>query len=127
MRNRTHARYVPLRPTRHQLRIPCQVIRQRDFKLIADQTLDLSDCGMLVLPRFRVLTGEELLVSFMAPFTRRFVDAEGVVARVQHGRRNGDLGAALGLELTMDEADRALLRSQLQFLPAQLPRRRVLS
>jgi hypothetical protein len=103
------------------------VIRQRDFKLIAEQTLNLSDCGMLVLPRFPVLTGEELLVSFMAPFTRQFVDAEGVVARVQHGRRNGDLGAALGLELTMDEADRALLRSQLQFLPAQLPRRRMVS
>ncbi len=128
MRVRTHARYVPLRPSRHLLRIPCQVIRQRDFKLIADQTMDVSECGMLVLPRFRVLTGEEVIVSFMAPFTRRFIDAEGTVARVEHGRRTCDLGGALGIELTdMDHADRALLRAQLPFTPTALPRRRIQS
>lgn len=128
MRVRTHARYVPLRPSRHLVRIPCQVIRQRDFKLIADQTVDVSECGMLVLPRMRVLTGEEVIVSFMAPFTRRFIDAEGTVARVEHGRRTGDFGAGLGIELTdMDLADRALLRAQLPFSPTALPRRRMFS
>jgi hypothetical protein len=128
MRTRSHARFVPLRPSRYQLRIPCQVIRARDFKLIADQTMDVSEHGMLVLPRLRVLTGEEVIVSFMAPFTRRYVDAEGVIARVEHGRRTGDLGRGLGIELgAMDHADRALLRSQLSFLPVTMPRRRMWS
>ena len=75
-----------------------------------------------------VLTGESLLVSFMAPFTRTFVDAEAVVARVIHGRRTGDMTPSLGLSIThMSEACQALVRSQLTFLPSAAPKRRILS
>ena len=72
----------------------------------------------------RVLTGEPVTVSFMAPFSRIWVDAEATVARVVHGRRPSDRGAmALGLSFhNIDEAARALLRRNLADLPPPLPR-----
>ena len=57
MRSRS-VRYIPRRPSRHAIRIPCQVVRPRDFKLIAESTLDLSELGMLAVPNRMVLTGE---------------------------------------------------------------------
>ncbi|NUP10321.1 MAG: PilZ domain-containing protein [Polyangiaceae bacterium] len=128
MRSRISNRYVPRRPSRHTVRLSCQVVRERDFKLVADEMIEISDGGLLVVPQSRILTGETVLLSFMAPFTRRFIDAEAVVARVLHGRRLGDAGPSVGLCITeMDEADEALIRSQLAYLPAAPPRRRYVS
>lgn len=128
MRSRSFARYVPRRPSRHKIRLACQVVRERDFRLIADEMVELSDSGMLVVPKLRVMTGESLLVSFMAPFTRMFLDADAVVARVIHGRRLGDEGPRLGIELSgMDAMAKTILRSQLAELPSIAPRRRSLS
>ncbi len=128
MTTRSQLHYVPRRPSRHAVRLACQVVRERDFKLVADELIELSEHGMVVRPKLRLLTGEELLVSFMAPFTRNFVDAEATVARVIHGRRLGDGGLSLGLEISaMDEAARAMIRSQLAFIPSAAPRRRVYS
>lgn len=127
MRSRTAARYVPRRPSRHSVRLGCQIVRERDFKLVSDEIVELSEGGLLVLPKetARILTGENVLISFMAPFTRTFVDAEAVVARVIHGRRMGDPTPSLGLSIThMSEACQALVRSQLTFLPTAPPRRR---
>ena len=121
-------RYVPRRPSRHRVRLGCQIVRERDFKLVSDQLIELSEYGMLVVPKARVLTGEPLLVSFMAPFTRQFIDTEATVARVLHGRRLGDMGIGLGLDLSaMSESARSLIREQLAFLPAAMPRRRLVS
>ncbi len=128
MRSRSFARYVPRRPARHRIRLACQVVRERDFKLISDEMVELSDSGMLVVPKLRVMTGESLIVSFMAPYTRMFLDAEAVVSRVVHGRRLGDEGPALGLELSgMDPLARTILRAQLEHMPPAPPRRRSLS
>ncbi len=125
MRSRSFARYVPRRPSRHRVRLACQIVRERDFRLVSDEVCELSEAGMLVVPKLRVLTGEELLVSFMAPYTRMFIDAEAVVARVVHGRRLGDERHALGIHLTgMDQVARAVLRSQLDAMPDLAPRRR---
>lgn len=122
------SRYVPRRPLRHSVRLGCQVVRARDFKLVADEMVEISEGGLLVLPKVRLLTGESLYVSFMAPFTRSYVDVEATVARVIHGRRLGDVGPSVGLSIDhMDEAARALVRSQLTFLPTVAPRRRTLS
>lgn len=121
-------RYVPRRPSRHRIRLGCQIVRERDFKLVSDQMIELSEYGMLVVPKLRVLTGENLLVSFMAPFTRNFIDTEATVARVLHGRRLGDMGLGLGLDLShMSESARALVRDQLAYLPTSMPRRRAVS
>ena len=79
----------------------CQVVRERDFKLVARQTLDLSSAGMLVRPDCQVLTGEPLLITFQVPLGgHTWFDAEAVVARVIHGRRPSDRGPALGLAFT---------------------------
>jgi PilZ domain len=90
------------RAFRHAVSIPCQIVRERDFRLVADRALDLSTDGMLVPTDLPVLTGEPLLVSFdLSRFQRArprvWLDAEAVVARVEHGRRPGDRGRRLGI------------------------------
>ena len=126
MRSRS-VRYIPRRPSRHAVRIPCQVVRPRDFKLIAESTLDISELGLLVVPNRVVLTGEEVIVSFMAPYSRTWIDAEGTVARVIHARREGDVSRALGISFEyVEEIARAVLRQNLQGLPPPvMPRRTV--
>lgn len=115
-------RWPRRRPLRRAVRIPCQVVRERDFTLVASEVLDLSEEGMLVSALGPVLTGEPLLVSFMAPYSRVFVDAEATVARVVHGRRDGDRGLALGVAFDgLDRFARALLAQRLAGLPPPLP------
>lgn len=83
---------------RRYVRLDCQVVREHDFKLVGDLALDLSTRGMLVRAKERVLTGEELVVSFKPPRSNTYFDAQAVVARVIHGRRPGDWGICLGIE-----------------------------
>lgn len=83
---------------RRYVRVPCQVVREHDFKLVADLGLDLSTSGMRVRGLTRVLSGEEVVVSFKPPRSNTYVDLDAVVARVLHGRRPGDRGLAFGLE-----------------------------
>lgn len=83
---------------RRFVRLDCQVVREHDFRLIGDLALDLSTRGMLVRARERVLTGEEVVVSFKPPRRNEWFDAQGTVARVLHGRRPGDGGLAFGVE-----------------------------
>jgi hypothetical protein len=82
---------------RYLLRLPCQVVRERDFRLIADRLDNLSVSGLAVSPAEPVLTGEKLIVSFRLPSEGVWVDAEARVTRVNHGRRPGDDCRALGL------------------------------
>ncbi len=112
------------RAFRRAVRIECQVVRERDFKLVGQRTVDLSPEGMLVASDVNVLTGEDVIVSFLAPFTRLWVDAEAVVTRVVHGRRPGDRGHCLGLRFQgIDDVARALLRANLRGLPPPMPSR----
>src|SRR5262245_29914193 len=85
------------RAFRHRVVLDCQVVRVRDFRLVAAAMLDLSTAGMQVSTMLPVLTGEDLLVSFRAPRSGRWIDTDAVVARVIHGRRPGDGGRCLGL------------------------------
>lgn len=94
-------------------RIPCQVVRERDFRLVADRIVDLSDSGAMVAPADPVLTGETVIVSFLG--RSGWVDAEARVARVVHGRRRGEHTRALGLSFEhLDDASRAALAEQLK-------------
>ncbi|MDX2053381.1 MAG: PilZ domain-containing protein [Polyangiaceae bacterium] len=86
-----------LRPSRHSVRTDCQVVRERDFSLVADTITDLSMTGMLVSPADPVLTGEKLIVSFRLPGTATWIDTDAVVARVVHGRRPQDRSRGLGI------------------------------
>jgi hypothetical protein len=114
----------PRHAFRRYVRIDCQVVREKDFRIVADLALDLSERGMLVRTSERVLTGEDVVVSFQPPRSNRYVDAVGHVARVVHGRRPGDRGRCLGIELdSMDEEDRHHLWECLRGLPAPDPLR----
>lgn len=115
---------APRRAFRRYVRLDCQVVREHDFRVVSELALDLSERGMLVTTRERVLTGEDVVVSFKPPSSNRFVDALGHVTRVLHGRRPGDRGRCLGIELyAMDEDDRHHLWSSLRGLPAPDPLR----
>jgi hypothetical protein len=85
------------RMPRHLMRLPCQVVRERDFRLIADRVENLSLTGLSVSPAEPVLTGEKLIVSFRLPHEGIWIDAEARVMRVIHGRRPGEDQRALGL------------------------------
>lgn len=113
------------RATRRTARLACQVVRLSDFKLVADTIQDLSQGGVLVGPADPVLTGDALLVSFRVPGLSDWIDAEGVVRRVVHGRRPGETSRALGVELVeLEEYSRRLLAVYLRRLVPAPPRYR---
>jgi hypothetical protein len=89
---------LPRRPNRHTVKIPCSIVRERDFRLVADRVLNLSADGMLAGPADPVLTGEKLIVSFKSPRWGIWIDTEATVARVVHGRRFGEHRRALGIQ-----------------------------
>lgn len=109
---------------RRFVRLDCQVVREHDFRLVADLALDLSTKGMMVRARTRVLTGEEVIVTFKPPHTNVWIDATATVARVLHGRRPGDLGVCLGLEFDhLSAEDQGVLFTSLRGLTAPEPLR----
>jgi hypothetical protein len=109
---------------RRSLRVDCQVVRERDFKLIGSRGVDLSTMGMLVMAQERVLTGEPVVVSFRLPRSSWWFDAEATVARVVHGRRPGDLGRCFGLCFEAIEPDAEVyLRRALRGVPPPIPMR----
>lgn len=109
---------------RRAISIECQVVRERDFKLLGQKTMDLSPDGMLVHTEMDVLTGEEVIVSFKGPKTGTYFDCAASIARVVHGRRPGDTGRGLGITFEgMDEVTRLLLRANLRGFPPPVPKR----
>ncbi len=118
------SRPKPRHAFRRYVRLDCQVVREHDFKMIAQLALDLSTDGMLVLTNERVLSGEEVIVSFKPPRSNVWVDAQATVARVVHGRRPTDRGRCLGLTFhAMDADDVGTLWECLRGLPAPEPAR----
>jgi hypothetical protein len=113
------------RSVRHSVRLPCQVVRERDFRLVADRIVNLSASGLVVSPADPTLTGERLIVSFQIPHSGYWVDAEATVARVIHGRRPGEHTRGLALELEkVEEIPAMLLRRALQRCPPAPPGQR---
>lgn len=110
------------RATRHSVRLECQVVRERDFRLIADRVVNLSATGLMVSPADPALTGERLIVSFRIPHSSHWVDAEATVARVVHGRRPGEHTRGLALELeNVEEIPQMLLGRVLRRCPPAPP------
>jgi len=110
----------PIRASfRRFVRLDCQVIREFDFKEVGNLALDLSTRGMLVRASRRVLTGEEVVVSFKPPRSNEWFDAQGIVARVIHGRRPGDYGLSFGIEfINLSKDDELRLFEHLRGLGA---------
>jgi hypothetical protein len=115
------------RAARHSVRIPCQLVRERDFHLVGRHVVDLSLEGLRVLADRPVLTGEKTLVAMKVPFgSPLWLDAEAVVTRVLHGRRAGDGPRSLGLEFTWIAPEaRAALERQLERFPVAKARPRL--
>lgn len=111
---------------RRHAALPCQVVRERDFRLVADRTLDVSTFGMLVPAQREVEIGDALIVSF--PIPGMWIDTDAVVTRVLHGRRPEDEGPAVGIVFEgLGVTARAALAAYLHGRPAPLPRRRPLA
>jgi hypothetical protein len=112
--------FEPLRASfRRYVRLDCQVVREHDFRLVGDLALDLSTKGMQVRACRRVLTGEEVLVTFKPPRSNEWFDAQGVVARVLHGRRPADYGLSFGIEfVNLSKDDEPRLFEHLRGLSA---------
>lgn len=110
------------RPARHTVNVNCQVVRERDFRLVADRVVNLSRNGILVAPADPVLTGEKIILSFPSPTGSGWIDAEATVARVLHGRRPGEFRRALGLEIeALDAESQQALEDCLKRVPPSPP------
>ena len=115
MRPALHAE-CPRAGLRRSVPVPCEVVRERDFKRLGTRVIDLSSKGMLVESDLAVLTGEPVFVSLRSP-SGRWVDVGASVARVLHGRRKGDRHRAAGIVFDLDPFNEILLCEALRGAP----------
>jgi hypothetical protein len=109
---------------RRALELPCQVVRERDFRLVAERTIDLSPGGMLVASDLDLDPGDDLIVSFQATSLGLWFDTEAKVARIIRGRRAEDRGRGAAIRFSsLDRVKRLILRGHLRRVPPPLPRR----
>mgnify|MGYP000851914692 CR=1 FL=1 len=119
---------------RRAVSLSCQVVREDDFRLIGDETLDISPDGMLVrTDRKDVTLGQQLIVTFKATELGIWFDTEATVARVLNGRRWGESGCAVGVRFAdsteeggpvLDPVRRMILRGAFRRRPPPLPKHR---
>jgi hypothetical protein len=107
---------------RAQLRRPvstfCEVVRERDFRLVGSRLVDLSTRGLLVESDLQVLTGDEVLVSLRSPTNKRWYDCTGTVSRIVHGRRKRDQMRAVAIAFeNLDVFSELLLCEELRRMP----------
>ncbi|MBX3231056.1 MAG: PilZ domain-containing protein [Labilithrix sp.] len=104
--------------------MPCQIVREKDFRLVAETALDVSPDGMLLATEMDLEPGENVFVSFRATELGIWFDSEAKVARVIRGRRPGDKGRGVGITFsTMSRVKRLILRNHLRRVPPPVPRR----
>jgi hypothetical protein len=103
---------------RRSVETRCEVVRERDFKLVGSRVIDLSTRGLLLETDLSILTGEELVVSFRGPASDRWYDCTATVARVLHGRRRRDTRRAVGIAFDrLHVLDELLLCEELRKAP----------
>ena len=107
---------------RRALQLSCQIVRERDFRLVAERALDLSPDGMLIATDMDLVPGENVFVSFRATELGIWFDTEAKVARVVRGRRPGDRGRGVALRFsTLSNVKRFILKGALRRIPPRLP------
>ena len=112
------------RELRHATSMTCQIVRERDFSLVAEKALDVSPDGMRVATDVELEPGENVFVSFRATTLGIWFDTEARVTRVIRGRRPGDKGRGVGLRFsTLPRVKRLILRGHLRRVPPPIPRR----
>jgi hypothetical protein len=109
---------------RRRVRLPCQVVEEASFSLLAREALDLSPDGMCVRALLPAAVGTRVLASFRIPGSSLYIDTEAEVTRIIWGRRAADRSSGLGLRfLGLSRVDRAILTSRLNGLPPPVPTR----
>jgi hypothetical protein len=104
---------------RRSVQTSCQVVRERDFKMVGTRVVDLSTRGLLVESDLPILTGEDVIVSFKGPASDRWYDCTATVARVLHGRRRRDERRAVGIAFDrLHVLDELLLCEELRAAPS---------
>lgn len=115
------------RIVRHAARLRCQVVRERDFRLLGTQTLDISGQGLRVAfddGAEDLEIGEPVLVSFEATPFGLWFDGAGCVTRIVRGRRPTDRGRAVGVRFErLSSVTRLILRGALRGVPPPVPAR----
>lgn len=87
-------------------------------RLLADRVLDASYDAIRVRALVVPPLGTKVRVSMRMPGSRVWVDADGTVSRVIHGRRSGDDSASFAIHLRrMDGMQRLLLSTVAQMYP----------
>jgi hypothetical protein len=109
---------------RRAVRTVCHAVALDDFRLLGERVLDMSPFGLLIACDDGVNVGEGVIVTFRVPGCLHWFDAEGKVARVVEGYREGDPGYCAGIRFTrIDLESRFLLRYYLRGLPPPVPAR----
>jgi len=109
---------------RRQVRLPCQIVEEENFSLLADECMDLSVRGMRVKALLPAPVGTRVIASFRVPGSSLYLDVDAEVVRILWGRRRGDRHSALGLRfLDLSRVDRAILNSRLAGMPPPAPER----
>ena len=104
---------------RRSIRTACQVVAADGFRLLGEETLDLSEEGMLVGSSAKVVVGESVILSVKMPGGSSWIDAEGTVQRVLW---RGIQRRAIGIGFkTLSAVDRALLVGGLYRAAPALP------
>jgi hypothetical protein len=112
------------REIRRALRFECSVVRERDFRFVAREAIDVSPDGILVSTYEQLDPGESVIVSFCATELGLWFDTEASVARIVRGMRYGDRGPAIGLTFSsLSRVKRFILRNHLRRIPPPVPRR----
>lgn len=111
---------------RRAVELDCQVVTESDFRLVGVRAQDVSTRGMFVHSTLDVEVGESLLLSLKVPRTQLWIDAEAVIVRHVHGRRNGETARGVGIHFTrMDTISRVMLSTSLIGHPPPVPMRSV--
>lgn len=111
------------RSVRRFVRLECEVVRERGFRRIGRTALDLSTTGMRFAAVDEAFTGDPVVLAFRAPGSKVWIDAEGIVSRVVHGRRSMDFGPSMAVEFSLCDDVRAELRRALLRCPPAVPKR----
>lgn len=86
-------------------RTRCQAVRMDDLTLVGDKVLDLSERGAMIACDEEMAVGQEVLMSFRAPWLGPHVVMLGEVRRVIEGWRDTDPGYAVGVKFLDLEDD----------------------
>jgi hypothetical protein len=110
---------------RRAFAMTCSVVRERDFRLIGGEALDVSPAGMLIRVKEPIAVGDSVIVSFRATELDLWFDTDAIVTRLVRGRRPKDpAGQSIGVTFcSLDAVSRLILRAFLRRFPPPVPRR----